>query len=107
MVIGKQSSRHLFQQRETTDEQGRYISSIDNRIPSIVCHDQSIARCRHSEGQRRWILDCTVPGDAAITLTADDRVQQEEEIVAGQDLLVTAAVQYSNNDKKVLNIIHE
>ena len=36
---------------------------------------------------------------SAITLTAHDRVQQEEEILAGQDLLVTAAVQYSNNNK--------
>ena len=42
---------------------------------------------------------------SAITLTAHDRVQQEEEMVAGQDhLLVPAAVQYSNNEK-VLNII--
>eukprot|EP01036_Dinobryon_divergens_P032444 gene32443-42032_t len=36
---------------------------------------------------------------SAITLTADDRVQQEEEIIAGQDLLVTAVVQFSNNNK--------
>ena len=43
---------------------------------------------------------------SAIILTAGDRVQQEEEIVAGQDLLVTAIVQYSNNNK-VLNIIHQ